>query len=193
MADVLRRPGLNFTLVPPDLDSDIGLNGSTPGDLAISTAGFSAVLWKNGEPTPLTLGALLAPPYSLTIDNVSEPSIPLAQYRVNFTLPDRALYDFWIKHATSMIAFRQESFDTFTRDSMLSITKENTRTTFNLATVAVGAPRNVAVGVLNTVLIERRFNGALTFAGADLASSRLLEFYYAASGQTNPVRVVPAP
>lgn len=191
MADVLRRPGLNFTLVPPDLDSDIGLNGSAPGDIGISTAGFDAVLWIEGAFPPVTLGDLLAPPYSLTIDNISEPITPLAMYKVNITLPEYTVYELWIKHATSMIAFRQESFDLFTSPSSLSITDGNTKRTYNFATVPVGQPRNVAVGVLNTIDIVHRFDGAATFEGADVASATTLEMRYALQGQTNPVAVVP--
>lgn len=191
MADVLRRTGPNLTLIPPDLDGNITLNGSSPGDLDISSAGFSAVLWENGAPTPFTLVDLLSPPFSLTIDNVSDTFAPLGMYRVNLTLPNRSLYELWIKHTPDMVAFRQETFDLVTRAEVLSLERGNTRYTYRLATVPAGAPRNVAVGVLDTILVETRLDGTPDFSAPNLVSSKVIELSYAAQGQTNPVLVEP--
>lgn len=190
MADVLRRTGTNFTLIAPDLDATIALNGSAPGDLAIPTASFVAVLWEDGEPTPFTLADLLLPPFLLTIDNVSEPVAPLGQYRVNLTLPNRSVYELWIRHTTDMVAFRREGFDLRTRAEGLSQTRGNTQIDFTVAAVQVSA-RNVAVGVLDSMRVRTRLEGAPDFTASNLVSDEIVEFVYATVGDTNPIQVRP--
>jgi len=189
MSDTLRRTGTNFTMLIPDAEGNTTLNGSSPGDDGISTASFVAALWENGEDIG-DLTTLLAPPYNLTIDNVSIAGA-LAGYKLNIDLPNRSVYELWIKHATDMLAFRRVSFDVVTRAEVLSLERGNTRYTYRLATLPVGAPRNVAVGVLDTILVETRFDGAANFAGANLVSSKVIELSYAIFGQTNPVLAEP--
>lgn len=189
MADVLRRTGANFLLIVPDDIGNDTLNGSSPGADAISLAGFEAALWENGEPVAATVAALVAAPFFLTIDNVSQTD--LAMYKVNLTLPNLAVYELWLRHPTAMVAFRQEQFDLRTRSEILSQIRGNTRVDFTLATSAIPA-RNVAVGVVDTMRVRHKYDEALTFDPGDLVSDVTVEFYYAVLGHTNPSRVEPA-
>lgn len=189
MADVLRRPGANFLLLVPDDAGNDTLNGSTPGANGISLAGFEAALWEDGEPAAADVAALVAAPFLLSIDNVSQTD--LAMYKVNLTLPNRAFYELWIRHPTAMVAFRQEQLDLRTRAEILAQIRGNTRVDFTIAVAQVPA-RNVAVGVLDTMRVRHRFDGAPTFDPGDLVSDLTLNFYYAVMGHTNPSSVRPA-
>lgn len=187
MAEVLRRTGTNFMLLIPDSEGNTTLNSSTPGQDGISTTGFVAALWENGELVATNLAALIAAPFNLTIDNVSG---GIGGYKVNVTLPNRSFYELWIRHSSAMLAFRQEQFDLKTRLEIGSVSKENVRIDFAIAGAPVPA-RNVATGVLDTMRIRRRFEGASTFDSADLVSDVTINFRYATLGDTNPISVEP--
>jgi hypothetical protein len=188
MAEVLRRTGANFLVLVPDTEGNTTLNGSTPGQDAIATTNFIAIMWENGELIATNLAALIAGPFNLTIDNVSG---GIGGYKVNVTLPNRSFYELWIRHTTAMLAFRQEQFDLKTRPEIGSVSKENVRVDFTIAAAPVPS-RNVAAGVLDTMRIRRRFEGATTFNPADLVSDVTVSFRYATLGDTNPVSVEPA-
>jgi hypothetical protein len=173
----------------PDSDTDDAINGSSSGDDAIPTTGFVAAMWKDGEDIG-DLAVLEAAPYNLTIDNVSIAGA-LAGYKVNITLPDRAMWTLWMRHPTSMLAFRQASFDLVTRAEVLSTIQGNTRTTFNFSELGVPA-RKVGPGVLDTMTVEQRYDGATDFTAPNLVSSLTLNFVYDVVGQTNPILVAPA-
>lgn len=189
MGDVLRRTGENFLLIVPDDAGDDTLNGSSPGADGISLAGFEAALWENGEPVAATIAALVAAPFFLTVDNVSQTD--LAMYKVNLTLPNRSFYELWIRHPTAMVAFRQEQFDLRTRAEVLAQIRGNSRVDFTIAVAQVPA-RNVAVGVVDTMRVRHRFDGATTFDPVDLVSDVTVQFHYAVMGHTNPSSVRPA-
>lgn len=188
MPEDLRRTGSNFFLLIPDDESNNTLNGSTGGDDGIATTNFEATLWENGEVVAADLATLVSS-FGLTIDNVSGTDV--AGYKVNLTLPNRSFYELWIRHTTAMVAFRQQQFDLITRAEGLSVIRGNTRYTFNIAASEVGA-RNVAIGVLDTVVVEHRFDGAADFSAPNLVSSITLEYTYATLGDTNPSLVAPA-
>lgn len=187
MADVLRKIGANFVVLVPDDDTNNTLNSSSAGQDGIATTNFVAVLWENGEPIG-NLTTLEAGPYNLTIDNVSTTDV--AGYKVNITLPNRSFYELWIKHTTDMVAYRQEQFDLTTRDEIGSVSKDNTRYDFVVAASAVPA-RNVAAGVLDTLRVRRRYDGAADFTAPNLISDITIEFTYTSSGDTNPITVEP--
>lgn len=187
MGDVLRKIGANFVLLIPDDETNDTLNGSSPGADAISTTSFEAALWENGELVATSL-AILVSSFGLTIDNVSGTDV--AAYKVNLTLPNRSFYELWIRHASAMIAFRQEQFDLRTRDEIGSVSRENVRIDFTIATVNIPA-RQVAAGVLDKMRIRRRFEGAADFTAPNLADDVTVEFTYANLGDTNPINVIP--
>jgi hypothetical protein len=187
VADVLRKIGANFVVLVPDDDSNDTLNGSSAGQDGIATTNFTAALWENGEPIG-NLTTLEAGPYNLTIDNVSTTGV--AGYKVNITLPNRSFYELWIKHSTGMVAYRQEQFDLSTRDEIGSVSRDNVRYDFTVASSPVPA-RKVATGVLDTLRVRRRYDGAADFSAGNLVSDVTIEFTYETLGDTNPITVEP--
>ena len=187
MGDVLRLTGTNFTLLFPDDRTNVTLNSSVAADNAIATTNFEAMLFEDGEIVATNLAALEAGPYTMTIDNVSG---TFGVYKVNLTLPNRAFYDLFIRHTTDMVTVRQEQVDTTTRAEIQSLSYGNRQYDFTLASVAVPA-RKVAAGVLDTVRIRQRYDGAADFTGPNLVLDETIEFTYTNLGDTNPENVIP--
>jgi hypothetical protein len=187
MGDVLRRTGTNYTLLFPDDRTNVTLNSSTGGDDGIATTNFEGMLLEDGEVVATNLAALEAGPYSMTIDNVSG---TFGVYKVNISLPNRATYDLLLRHTADMVTERLEQFDTTTRAEIQSLSRGNARYDFTIAAVNIPA-RKVAAGVLDSVRIRQRHDGASTFSGADLALDEIFEFTYANLGDTNPITVLP--
>lgn len=187
MGDVLRKTGANYTLLFPDDRTNTTLNASTPGANGIATTNFVGMLLEDGEVVATNLAALLAGPFNMTIDNVSG---AFGIYKVNITLPNRSTYDLYLRHTTDIVTVRHEQFDLLTRHEIPSMSRENLKYDFVVAAVDVPA-RSVAAGVLDTLRIRRRFDGATTFVGGDLISDTTLEFTYTSLGDTNPLSVEP--
>ena len=187
MGDVLRRTGANFTLLFPDDRTNTTLNSSTPGADGIATTNFEGMLFEDGEIVATNLAALEAGPYSMTIDNVSG---TFGVYKVNISLPNRAMYDLFLRHTTAMVTVRQEQFDTTTRAEIQSLSAGNSRYDFTIAVSNIPA-RNVAAGVLDTVRVRQRYDGAADFSAGNLVLDETYEFTYASLGDTNPSTVIP--
>lgn len=187
MAEVLRRLGANFFLLFPDDRANTTLNSSTPGADGIATTNFEAMLLRDGEVVATNLAALLAGPFNLTIDNVSG---QFGVYKVNLTLDTRGFYDLFIRHTTDMVTTRSAHFDLVTRPEILSLSQGNTRYDFTLALADIPA-RQVAQGVLSTVRVRQRYDGAADFSAGNLVLDQTYELYYDNLGDTNPNAVVP--
>ena len=186
MGDVLRRTGVNYALLFPDDRTNITLNSSTAGDNGIATTSFEGMLFCDGEVVATNLTALEAPPYLLTIDNVSG---TFGAYKVNVTLPSRATYDLFLRHTTDIVTVRQEQFDTTTRPEIMSLSQGNTRMDFTIAGANIPA-RNVATGVLDKITATHYADGA-TVGPSAVTSTQVYELTYNALGDTNPSAVIP--